>query len=78
MSPEEAWELIGTDNRVVANTGPGDTHATGRLIAYSAGPMVCILTDSGEKVWWAMGLTTPTTTHPPTPHGEALRAGEGS
>jgi hypothetical protein len=31
---------------------------SGRVIAYSMAPMVCIELDSGERVWWRADLTT--------------------
>ena len=36
-----------------------DIRAEGRIVGYSAKPMVLIETDDGEQLWWAAELTLP-------------------
>jgi hypothetical protein len=49
-------DLIGKQARAFDGVAY-QTVAEGEIIAYSIKPMVCIKTVTGEKVWWAAGLT---------------------
>ena len=61
MSYREWRDAVRHQRRASARWGYphdlSDVRAEGKVIGYSANPMVLIETDNGEQIWWAAELT---------------------
>ena len=56
LSPAEASQAVADRARVLLRDGQGGVYAEGQIVSYSIAPVVCIETDSGERIHWRHDL----------------------